>query len=248
MSGPSGRRRTGHRGADRGLGLDRRPRASSWTTSSGTCATDCPGWTVKDQLSHLIGIERMLLGDPSPPPLDRGASPRAQPVRGDERGVGGGPPWRARARGPGRVRRGHQPADRRPAAMDGADSSTRWGGARLATFPTASSWTPGSSTPGPTSRTSGGRWTGPAVATAPASAVVLDRCERTMPFVVGKRVAPPDGTVGAVRGDRGAWAATSGVTVDDGRAVAEAAPPAGQPSVTLTMDQEAFWRLGASGG
>ena len=33
-------------------------------------ATDCPGWTVKDQLSHLIGIERLLLGDPPPPPLD----------------------------------------------------------------------------------------------------------------------------------------------------------------------------------
>ena len=28
--------------------------------------TDCPGWSVKDNLSHLIGIERMLLGDPSP--------------------------------------------------------------------------------------------------------------------------------------------------------------------------------------
>ncbi len=31
--------------------------------------TDCPGWTVRDHLSHLIGIERMLLGDPAPPPL-----------------------------------------------------------------------------------------------------------------------------------------------------------------------------------
>ncbi|MBA9007625.1 maleylpyruvate isomerase family mycothiol-dependent enzyme [Thermomonospora cellulosilytica] len=28
--------------------------------------TDLPGWTVKDVLSHLIGIERMLLGDPVP--------------------------------------------------------------------------------------------------------------------------------------------------------------------------------------
>src|ERR1700690_2342682 len=31
--------------------------------------TDCPGWTVKDQVSHLIGIEQALLGQPSPPPL-----------------------------------------------------------------------------------------------------------------------------------------------------------------------------------
>ncbi|MFB4306551.1 maleylpyruvate isomerase family mycothiol-dependent enzyme [Actinomadura sp. GTD37] len=28
--------------------------------------TECPGWTVKDQLSHLVGIELDLLGDPSP--------------------------------------------------------------------------------------------------------------------------------------------------------------------------------------
>ncbi|OLT31739.1 hypothetical protein BJF79_00740 [Actinomadura sp. CNU-125] len=28
--------------------------------------TECPGWTVKDQFSHLVGIERALLGDPEP--------------------------------------------------------------------------------------------------------------------------------------------------------------------------------------
>ena len=28
--------------------------------------TECPGWDVKDQLSHLIGIERSILGDPAP--------------------------------------------------------------------------------------------------------------------------------------------------------------------------------------
>ncbi|NDU75396.1 maleylpyruvate isomerase family mycothiol-dependent enzyme [Actinomadura sp. DSM 109109] len=29
--------------------------------------TDCPGWTVKDQFSHLAGVELDLLGDPAPP-------------------------------------------------------------------------------------------------------------------------------------------------------------------------------------
>ncbi|GAA4309835.1 hypothetical protein GCM10023178_74440 [Actinomadura luteofluorescens] len=29
--------------------------------------TECPGWTVKDQFSHLAGVERDLLGDPAPP-------------------------------------------------------------------------------------------------------------------------------------------------------------------------------------
>jgi len=29
-------------------------------------ATDCPGWTVKDNVSHMIGTERMLAGDQAP--------------------------------------------------------------------------------------------------------------------------------------------------------------------------------------
>lgn len=32
--------------------------------------TDCPGWSVKDNISHLIGIENMLRGAPSDPPID----------------------------------------------------------------------------------------------------------------------------------------------------------------------------------
>jgi uncharacterized protein (TIGR03083 family) len=29
-------------------------------------ATECPGWTVKDNVAHMIGTERMLLGDQQP--------------------------------------------------------------------------------------------------------------------------------------------------------------------------------------
>ncbi len=28
--------------------------------------TECPGWSVQDQLSHLIGVERMVMGQPAP--------------------------------------------------------------------------------------------------------------------------------------------------------------------------------------
>jgi uncharacterized protein (TIGR03083 family) len=28
--------------------------------------TECPGWSVRDQVAHIIGIERMMLGDPEP--------------------------------------------------------------------------------------------------------------------------------------------------------------------------------------
>ena len=34
-------------------------------------ATDCPGWTVRDNVSHLIAIERRLLGLPADPALTR---------------------------------------------------------------------------------------------------------------------------------------------------------------------------------
>lgn len=47
-----------------------------WDTLSALCDpltddqwhadTDCPGWTVKDQVSHLIGVERWILGHPTP--------------------------------------------------------------------------------------------------------------------------------------------------------------------------------------
>lgn len=43
--------------SDVGEGLD----AASW--DSPTCL---PGWTVKDLLSHMVGTERMLLGEPAP--------------------------------------------------------------------------------------------------------------------------------------------------------------------------------------
>lgn len=37
-------------------------------------ATECPGWSVQDNVSHLIGTERMLLGDPAPE-IDVGETP-----------------------------------------------------------------------------------------------------------------------------------------------------------------------------
>lgn len=49
-----------HRAAFAGLldavdGLD----AAGWST-----ATGCPGWDVHDQLAHVVGVERLMLGDP----------------------------------------------------------------------------------------------------------------------------------------------------------------------------------------
>jgi uncharacterized protein (TIGR03083 family) len=41
--------------------------------ADGDLPTDCPGWTVKDQLAHMVGLEQVLAGAPEPtidlPPL-----------------------------------------------------------------------------------------------------------------------------------------------------------------------------------
>lgn len=38
----------------------------SFDTADWLRPTECPGWTVKDQVAHLAGVERMLLGDADP--------------------------------------------------------------------------------------------------------------------------------------------------------------------------------------
>src|SRR5271156_3690056 len=53
--------------------------AEVWASTAEACrhlsatewqqATDCPGWSVQDQLSHVVGIERTLLGEPGPEPV-----------------------------------------------------------------------------------------------------------------------------------------------------------------------------------
>jgi uncharacterized protein (TIGR03083 family) len=32
--------------------------------------TECPGWTVRDQVAHVVALERQLLGEPPPPRLE----------------------------------------------------------------------------------------------------------------------------------------------------------------------------------
>lgn len=58
--------------------------AAEWEAIAALCAglgeaewaaaTDCPGWSVQDNLSHIIGTERMLLGNPAPE-VDVGETP-----------------------------------------------------------------------------------------------------------------------------------------------------------------------------
>lgn len=40
--------------------------AATLTGTEWELPTGCPGWTVKDNLSHLVGLERIMLGEPVP--------------------------------------------------------------------------------------------------------------------------------------------------------------------------------------
>ncbi len=52
----------------------------TWSATAALCETltpdaweldtDCPGWVVRDHVSHMIGTEHGLLGTPAPPPPD----------------------------------------------------------------------------------------------------------------------------------------------------------------------------------
>jgi hypothetical protein len=67
------------------------------------------------------------------------------------------------------------------------------------------------------------------------------RIVNALPFVIGKKVAPPDGT-SVVFEITGAQPQTVAIAVDRGRAKAVAVPDA--PTVTLTLDAEAVACLG----
>lgn len=202
--------------------------------------TDCPGWSVRDQLAHLITIERTLAGHPSP---EHHATPLPDWVHNDlgrtnEHAVDH---WRGR------------PIDELVAAWRAVASE------RLAQLVAASdaelaadSWTP----LGPGTvldllqsrildhwmheqdiRRAVGR---PGHEDGPAAEHTVDLLLAGLPMVVGKRAATPEGAsvvvwlTGPVHRD-------VAVTVRDGRAVRTAHPAT--PTATLTLSSATFAEL-----
>ena len=204
--------------------------------------TECPGWDVKDQLSHLIGIEQAIMGEPVPEwhePL--GEHVKNEFAATNERFVA------VRRELPGTVVR-TEFVEVTGTRLDQLDALT---GADWA----EQGWSPVGEVPRVEFMTvrvfdswvheqdvrfALGRPGGQGNA---ASDISLDRVQGAMPFVVGKQAGCPDGT--AVRfevdgpGDDGR---AFTVAVEDGRARAIAED--GSPTVTLSFSNIDFVRLG----
>ncbi len=202
--------------------------------------TDCPGWSVKDNLSHLIGIERMLLGDPSPPALTE-VPPHVRNPFGEMNEA-----WVAARRSvPGSevLAEFVDTTNRRMDALTAmtAEEFDTVGWSPVGDVPyrefmatrILDTWTHEQDIRRALGRPGGRNGAG--------ERIVLDRCEATMPYVVGKKVRPPDGTavLFSVTGVMGRHIL---VTVTGGRAAAAPVPPPTPPTVTLTMEQDEFWR------
>jgi len=212
------------------------------SSSEWALPTECPGWDVKDQLSHLIGIERTIMGEPAPDfdgPF--GGHVRTDFAKGNE-------PWIAvrRPRPGAAVRAEFVEVTGTRLAQLGALTADEW--AAVGPSPTGEvpyavfmevrafdSWVHEQDARRALDRPggSGNR----------ASAIALGRVEGAMPFVVGKQAGCADGT--AVRfeisgpGDDGR---TFTIAVDGGRArpVGDDVPP----TVTLSLSSIDLVRLG----
>jgi uncharacterized protein (TIGR03083 family) len=259
--GPETRARVGLM-ADNGAGQDggwreRGPRArealaETWASLAETChelsdtewalPTECPGWDVKDQLSHLIGIERALLGEPAPV----WDGPLGDHVKNDFAALN--EPWVAVRRGePGPVVYAEfvEVTETRLGQLD-ERTDEEWaavGWSPVGEVPYAvfmevrvfDSWVHEQDVRRALDRPGGSG--------NHASALSLDRVQGAMPFVVGKQAACPDGTV--VRLDvagPGDDARTFTVAVAGGRAKAVDDDVA--PTVTISLSSIDFVRLG----
>jgi len=204
--------------------------------------TECPGWDVKDHLSHLVGIERSIMGEPAP----EWDGPLGDHVRNDfavlnER-------WIAvrRPRPGAEVRAEFLEVTRTRLAQLGALDEEQWaavGYSPVGQVPYAvfmevrvfDSWVHEQDVRRALDRPGG--------SATLASAISLARVEGAMPFVVGKQAACAEGTVVRfeVRGPGDDGRAFT-VAVEGGRARVVGNDVA--PSVTLSLSSIDFVRLG----
>jgi uncharacterized protein (TIGR03083 family) len=202
--------------------------------------TDCPGWTVKDQVSHLIGTESSLLGRPGPPPFVQAPAHVRNPM--------------------GQLNEAWVDARRsRPPAQVLAEFREVTA-ARLVALRSMTDDQMAAVTSGPTGevpyeefmrirvmdnwvheqdiRRAVGH---PGHLAGPVPDASLGRFTSALPFVIGKRAGAPEGTT-VVLQLIGPGEQTVAASVTEGRG----RPVSGdvdQPTVALTMTPEAYTRL-----
>jgi uncharacterized protein (TIGR03083 family) len=203
--------------------------------------TDLPGWSVQDNVVHISGIESSVLGRPlpdhTPPDYDH--------VKNDA----------------GRMNEVWVDSRRSWPGAKVLDEFREVTGARLAQLRSfsdadfaAESWTPAG--PGTVRDLLPFRafdsWAHeqdirraldrPGDLEGTVADFAFKRIVGAMPFVVGKKVHPPDGTT-VVFDVFGSWPTTVAIGVDGGRAKLLPTPP-DAPTVRLTMDAETLACLG----
>lgn len=205
--------------------------------------TECPGWSVQDQLAHLAHIEGRLLGRPE---LDDDLPDTMPHVKNsfgriNEVFVASRRQWR----GAQVLAEFHEATRGRIAVLRGM-SEEEFGG---------ESWTPMG--PGTVRdllpfrmfdswvheqdmRRAVGR---PGDLDTPVADACLGMMAAAMPFVVGKKAAAPEGSV-VVFSLTGPCGRDVVVGVVDGRARLLGSESAGEPTVRLGMSTETFARLG----
>jgi uncharacterized protein (TIGR03083 family) len=205
--------------------------------------TDCPGWNVKDQFSHLIGTELLLEGEAAPLVVAPTGHVRNELGELNERFV----EERRGRSGREVVEEFAALAARRLEALAALDDEA-WsvlGPSPIGIVPYVDymgvrifdSWIHEQDV-----RLAVGR---PGARGGPGERVTLDRMEASMPYVLGRRVAAPVGTTFqlVVTGPLGRTVQLVVALDDDGRPRAVATPVIdGAPTAVLRMDQETFVR------
>lgn len=203
--------------------------------------TECPGWTVKDQVGHIVALERQFLGE-APPPSSPSYAPHVRNDMGRhmEDGV-----LSMRGTAPDKlVLALRETLDRRLAGLrdSGLDPAGSTPGVLGNAVPVMRFW-PVRVLDVWAHEQDVRRAVGAAGnLSGPAADVARDQIAGTLPYVVGKLVAPPSGSV-IVFDVSGATELRISITVgDDGRAAAR--PGIAETATTvIRTDWETFTRL-----
>lgn len=203
--------------------------------------TDCPGWSVQDQISHLAGSETGILGDPDPDhaPADLSHT-RSEQGQRNEIVVDFRRPWAgAQVLSDFRAKTARRVEFLRSRSDDdfAAEMQTPVGPAPMSEFISIrimDAWVHEQDIRRAVNR--------PGHYDSPAAAHALNRVIRAMPYVAARRAQAPDGAT-VVMDVTGPAGRTIAIAVEGGRGrELEQAPDS--PTVSITLDAETFGCLG----